>query len=240
MTLIAHHLESIPTKSTQKLLHFLELPEKQLLCAPDSLQYGLQCMLVDEQSWLMLWSDCLKKAGDRAIFVDEESLAAARIARSKLVDCSCELLSLSHYLLRHKPLLEKKAMNKRWKEFDCALCSSSFAMFACLSDDVDLLNWLGLHIKHKNCATVSQFSAFNFDGVLHENARVYYEMVDCGIDLIVSNAWSTFAFFEKHAKSMQKAMRRDVLDTPILHISEVVLLALNASVATHKIPLGML
>ena len=240
MTILTHNTESIIAKSSQKLLHTLGL-QTALISAPDSLQYGLLAMLSDENAWLQSWRECFKYVKKQAVFVDEESFVAASFTLQKIPDCDCQILRLSDVLLAHKDTLIPMFDNSlRWREFRAAYCSSAFGNFYDKTHDFALLELLGLQTEHTHYETVSHIAAFNPEAALHENARVYYEMVDCGIDIIVSSAWSTFSFFEKQAKKMRQCVGRGTLDTPILHLSGVVLIALGQAAIPHKIPLGML
>lgn len=240
MTILTHNTESTIAKSSQKLLHTLGL-QSALVCAPDSLQHGLLAMLCDEDAWLQAWRECFKYVDKQAIFVDEESFVAASFALQKIPDCTCEILRLSDVLLAHKDALAPMLGDSlRWRDFHAAYCSSAFGNFCDRAHDFALLELLGLQTEHTRYESVAHIAAFNPESALCENARVYYAMVDCGIDVIVSSAWSTFSFFEKQAKKMQQCAGRGTLDVPILHLSEVALIAIGQAVTPHKIPLEML
>lgn len=239
MTLITHNPESLITKSTQKLLQTLELEPTNLVRAPDNLHNGLLMMLCNEEAYLKAWKDCLNQAGDIAIFIDEESFVAAQMALQKL-DCKCQLLCLAAYLLQHQAALESKLVANRFDGFCASYCSSAFGAFYPKNHDFALLQILGLETQPNHYESVAHISAFNPQAALAENARVYYAMADSGADMAVCSAWSSFSFFEQQAKKMQASMNRGTLELPILHISEVALIALGQSIAAHKIPLGML
>lgn len=240
MTILTHNTESTIAKSSQKLLHTLGL-QSALISAPDSLQHGLLAMLCDENAWLQSWCECFKYVEQQAVFVDEESFVAASFALQKIPNCDCQILRLSDVLLAHKDALASMLGDSlRWREFRAAYCSSAFGNFYDKTHDFALLELLGLQTERTHYETVSHIAAFNPEAALHENARVYYAMVDCGIDVIVSSAWSTFSFFEKQAKKMQQCTGRGTLDVPILHLSEAALIALGQAATPHKIPLGML
>lgn len=239
MTILTHNTESTIAKSSQKLLHTLGL-QSALVCAPDSLQHGLLAMLCDENAWLKAWRECFKYVEKQAVFVDEESFVAASFALQK-ISCDCEILRLSDVLLAHKDaLMPMLGDSLRWREFRAAYCSSAFGNFCDKAHDFALLKLLGLQTEQAHYESVAHIAAFNPESALSENARVYYAMVDCGIDVIVSSSWSAFSFFEKQAKKMQQCAGRGTLDVPILHLSEAALIALGQAPAPHKIPIGML
>ncbi|MDE5602943.1 MAG: hypothetical protein K2I71_03355, partial [Helicobacter sp.] len=51
----------------------------------------------------------------------------------------------------------------------------------------------------------------------------YYEMVDCGVDFIITANIGNFEIFDRHSKMIQKTAGRDDLEIPLLFLPQVFL-----------------
>ncbi len=61
----------------------------------------------------------------------------------------------------------------------------------------------------------------------------YYEMVDCGIDFIITTNIGNFEIFDKHSKMIQKIAGRDDLEIPLLFLPQVFLSTFRDSDASN-------
>lgn len=80
-------------------------------------------------------------------------------------------------------------------------------------------------------AKIYPFYKDSYDYLLHINkdmaykmgGKDYYEMVDCGVDFIMTPNIGNFELLDGHSKKIKKSAGRDDLEVPILYIPQVFL-----------------
>ncbi len=264
--IIGNNKEGIFEKSTQKLFQALDIPlEREILIAPDHMQEGLFLPLYATEWWVSSWVNFFQNIQSQQLtplFIEEGSYISGLLALKTLKEEDAfatyrkqikdiEILgthtSLSAFLTQNQQIQAK--LKRNWQGFKIAICNSAFSRLRqTIEGDFfqklqhKLTENLGVSILNKNNhhESITHITHFNPDVALKENARIYYEMVDLGIDFILTFSANTFSFFEKHNNRIKKTAQRDTINVPFLHLSEMFLLLLGEKTFTHKIPLGMI
>ncbi|CAM2944674.1 hypothetical protein [Helicobacter burdigaliensis] len=132
-------------------------------------------------------------------------------------------------ILENGNFFEEKQNIGKWRGFKCAfVVEGEVADYLELTKIVEILEWVsGLSIKifKKNC----------YDYLLNHNKELafkmagkdYYEMVDCGVDFILTPSIGHFEMYDGYAKEIKKSQGRDDLEVPVLFIPEILLAPLK-------------
>lgn len=256
--LVGNHAESTLEKNTRRLFELLDIPLEQSMIAPDSLQKGLFPSMCYREQWVSAWVDFFQKAqknGVMPIFIEEGSYISGLLALNALkkeqthnIHQLGEHLLLSSFLASYAPTLEQK-IQKSWKGFRGVICDSAFTLLRNVIEgasyreaQLNIIKYTDIQILAQDTCfeAVPHLVHFNPEIAIKENARVYYEMVDRGVDCILTFSLNAYRFYEQYAEQIKKYSGRDMLDVPVLHLSEVLLLSLGQNIATHKIPFKVL
>ncbi|RAX57593.1 hypothetical protein CCZ01_05480 [Helicobacter monodelphidis] len=265
-TLIGTQRNGLFETSSQRLLKKLNLPlDEHISIAPDYLMEGLFPALHTKKAWAMSWFETLlhiKNQGSTPIFIEEGSYISALLAIKairedptlqtqailKELDSLKEVEIFTGLLNLHQDILSKQ-FQKNWRGFRATVCHSSFTLlrkviegdrYRFLQETIWKLIQLDIIQPRSYFESVAHLSSFNLEGALKENARVYYQMADLGIDFIITMSFSAFSFFENYQSKIKSAAGRELMDIPIIHIAELLLILMGEKPDSHKIPLGMI
>lgn len=116
-------------------------------------------------------------------------------------------------------------IRQRWSGFRCAFLLDSALQSSC--KEIRFLEQL----ENLSGLRILPFFKESYGYLLHNNAELgykmgamdYYEMVDCGIDFIVTLNIANFTLLDTHAKNIQRVSGRDDLETPILFLPQILL-----------------
>lgn len=141
-----------------------------------------------------------------------------------------DLLELEKsFMFAPKLILEKSSFFEKnmgkWKGFKCAfVVEGEVANYLQLDKLIEALEWVsGLEIKlfKRNC--YDYLLKFNKELAFKMAGKDYYEMVDCGVDFILTPSIGHFEMFDGYARELKKAQGRDDLEIPILFIPQLLL-----------------
>lgn len=206
------------------------------------------------------------KEGQKVFVCDSKSLSVIRMLLKKLYkdigfreeiskkcECNIDILNLEDsFVFAPEVFLDKigttEIKRKRWEGFRCA-----FIIDRELEGRVKELRLLP-NIESVTGLKIFPFFKDDYAYLLQSNPELsfkmgamdYYEMVDCGVDFIMSANIGNFELMDKNTRKLQDISGRDIAEIPLLFIPQVILAlfmdtnAKSLSFNAHKIQPQML
>ncbi|MDA3966419.1 MULTISPECIES: HdrB C-terminal domain-containing protein [Helicobacter] len=234
---------SILTQTLQQLTKKLNIQTDEI----KTIQLGNKLLSLDESYYINLISllTQVSKDGNKLIIYDSQSLIEIIKLFKKLyedsdfkedleqsIKQSIDVISLEN-TIKFIPEIILQALNQnidsinigRWNGFKCGFIIDR--ELEGLIKELKILEQLELTTGLK----ILPFFSESYDYLLSTNeelaykmaSKIYYEMVDSGIDFIMSVNIGNFELFDTHALELKKATHRDDENIPVLFIPQVIL-----------------
>ncbi|MBX7490022.1 hypothetical protein [Helicobacter turcicus] len=204
---------------------------------------GQKVLVCDSQSLLVI-TKLLKKLYEDAEFREE---------LAKTCGCGIDILNLENSFafaleVVFDAIKVAEIKHRRWEGFKCA-----FIFDRELEEHIKESQILS-RIESITGLKILPFFKDSYAYLLQNNPELaykmgamdYYEMVDCGVDFIVSPNVGNFELMDRHIKKLQDISGRDTAEIPLLFAPQVILaLFIDASAeslgfSAHKIKPQML
>lgn len=218
------HIPIVRTESLaldEKFLPFITPVEyfKPLILLLDKAQQdGHKVLVCDSQSLLVI-TRLLKNLYENTEL--REELAKA---------CAIDILNLENsFVFAPEVLVDRIPLDaikhRRWEGFKCA-----FIIDRELEERIGELQILP-RIESFTGLKILPFFKESYAYLLQSNPKLaykmgamdYYEMVDCGVDFIITANLGNFELMDKHIKDLQDVSGRDTAEIPLLFMPQVIL-----------------
>ncbi|TLD85047.1 hypothetical protein LS70_000340 [Helicobacter sp. MIT 11-5569] len=181
---------------------------------------GQRVLICDTQSLLVV-AKLLKKLYENSEF---------REAMNEACACNIDILNLENSFVFAPEIVfdaikVAEIKQRRWESFKCAF------VFDRELEEYIKESQILLRAESITGLKILPFFKNSYAYLLQSNPELaykmaamdYYEMVDCGIDFIITPNIGNFELMDKHTKALQDISGRDTAEIPLLFVPQVIL-----------------